>query len=173
IKTEIGRPPDYRRHLNHVLSSTQPEFSRAFLNHLCDLSSRMRAWNKIQIGQDEMRSWLRGRKAMLYFTQPSSRTVQSFTVACQILGIEPSLVQDQQVTSSVKDEKELESIRTFSSYYDLIIMRSPISGLATQAAEYLDSTKRPIPVVNAGGGVMHHPTQALLDIYTLDREEKN
>ncbi len=170
FQSEIGKPPDYRRYLRHVLTSTQDEFSRPFLNHFCDLTSRMRDWSQIQIGRDAMASWLHRKKAMLYFTQPSSRTVQSFEVACKILGMEPTLVQDPQVTSAVKDEKELESIRTFSSFYDIVIMRSPIPGLAGRAAEYLDThSNRPIPVINAGGGVAHHPTQALLDIYTLDR----
>ncbi len=169
-QAETGKPPDYRRHLRHVLATTQPEFSRPFLNLFCDLTSRMRDWGQIKPGRDAMRSWLRGRRAMLYFTQPSSRTVQSFEVACKMLGIEPTIVQDKQVTSAVKDEKELETIRTFSSYYDIIIMRSPISGLAARAAEYLDThSNRSLPVINAGGGTMHHPTQGLLDIYTLDR----
>ena len=62
-----------------------------------------------------------------------------------------------------------DSLRTFSSYVDVIIMRSWQQGLASRAAELMNSIPRPIPIVNAGSGPDQHPTQALLDIYTLDR----
>jgi len=61
----------------------------------------------------------------------------------------------------------MDSIRTFASYVDVIIMRSPVQGLAVEAAEHLDKTPRPVPIINAGSGKDEHPTQALLDIYTL------
>ena len=49
----------------------------------------------------------------------------------------------------------------------MIIMRSPVSGLCDRIADLLNTTNRPIPVINAGSGADEHPTQALLDIYTL------
>jgi aspartate carbamoyltransferase catalytic subunit len=60
-------------------------------------------------------------------------------------------------------------VRTFSSYFDLIIMRSEIGGLAERVAWLLSNSERPVPVINAGSGKDQHPTQALLDIYTLQR----
>ena len=60
-------------------------------------------------------------------------------------------------------------MRTFSSYVDLIIMRSPVAGLCNRIAAMLDETPRPVPIINAGSGPDEHPTQALLDIYTLKR----
>jgi aspartate carbamoyltransferase catalytic subunit len=60
-------------------------------------------------------------------------------------------------------------VRTFSSYFDLIIMRSEEKGLAERMAWVLSNSERPIPIINAGSGKDEHPTQALLDIYTLCR----
>jgi len=60
-------------------------------------------------------------------------------------------------------------VRTFSSYFDLIIMRTPEKGLAEHMAWVLSNSERPIPIINAGSGQDQHPTQALLDIYTLLR----
>src|SRR5690606_1884312 len=109
------------------------------------------------------------RRAMLYFTQPSTRTFLSFNNACHILGIRTSEIRDPSTSSEVKGERFEDSIRTFSSYVDVIIMRTREPGRAAQAARLMDSIPRPIPVINAGSGSDQHPTQALLDIYTLDR----
>jgi aspartate carbamoyltransferase catalytic subunit len=69
----------------------------------------------------------------------------------------------------VKGESFEDSIRTFSSYVDVIVMRTKESGRAAQAARLMDGIPRPVPVINAGSGSDQHPTQALLDIYTLAR----
>jgi len=60
-------------------------------------------------------------------------------------------------------------VRTFSSYFDLIIMRHPVGGFAERIAWLLSNTDRPVPVISAGSGKDQHPTQALLDVYTLQR----
>jgi aspartate carbamoyltransferase len=110
---------------------------------------------------------------MLYFTQPSTRTFLSFMAACQILGITCNEVRDASTSSETKGETRFDSIRMFSSYFDVIIMRSPIARLAESCAYLmndLDSKgQRSVPIVNAGSGADEHPTQALLDIYTLQR----
>jgi len=106
---------------------------------------------------------------MLYFVQPSTRTFLSFYSACQILGIKCAEVRDTKTSSEVKGESEEDTVRTFSSYFDLIIMRHPTANFAEKIANILNSTERPVPVINAGSGKDQHPTQALLDIYTLKR----
>jgi aspartate carbamoyltransferase catalytic subunit len=106
---------------------------------------------------------------MLYFTQPSTRTFLSFNNACHVLGMRTSEIRDPATSSEVKGESFEDSIRTFSSYVDVIIMRTRESGRAAQAARLMDSIPRPVPVINAGSGSDQHPTQALLDIYTLAR----
>jgi aspartate carbamoyltransferase catalytic subunit len=69
----------------------------------------------------------------------------------------------------VKGETFDDSIRTFSSYVDVIVMRTPEAGYAARAAALMDRIPRPVPIINAGSGKDQHPTQALLDIYTLER----
>ena len=80
-----------------------------------------------------------------------------------------SEIRDPSTSSEVKGESFEDSIRTFSSYVDVIIMRTKEAGRAAQAAKLMDSIPRPVPVINAGSGSDQHPTQALLDIYTLQR----
>jgi len=106
---------------------------------------------------------------MLYFSQPSTRTFLSFCAACQILGLRIGEVRDTSTSSEFKGESQEDSVRTFSSYFDMIIMRSETGGLAERMAWVLSNSERPIPIVNAGSGKDQHPTQALLDIYTLQR----
>lgn len=106
---------------------------------------------------------------MLYFVQPSTRTFLSFYSACQVLGIKCAEVRDPKTSSEVKGESEEDTVRTFSSYMDMIIMRHPEANFAEKIALLLNETERPVPVINAGSGKDQHPTQALLDIYTLDR----
>ncbi len=120
-----------------------------------------------------LQSLLPHRRAMLYFTQPSTRTFLSFQSACHILGIKNSEIRDTATSSEVKGESIEDSLRTFSSYVDLIIMRSPVRGLCDRVAAMLDTSDRPVPIINAGSGPDEHPTQALLDIYTLQRSFKD
>ena len=116
-----------------------------------------------------LRSLLPNQRAMLYFSQPSSRTFLSFCSACEILGMNIGEVRDTATSSEFKGETQEDSVRTFSSYFDLIVMRSQIGGLAERMAWLLSNTERPVPIINAGSGKDQHPTQALLDIYTLQR----
>ncbi len=129
----------------------------------------MRAIAKSPAGARFLQGLAPNRRAMLYFTQPSTRTFLSFSNACHILGIRTSEIRDPATSSEVKGESFEDAIRTFSSYVDVIIMRSRHPGRAALAARLMDSIARPVPVINAGSGSDQHPTQALLDIYTLDR----
>ena len=151
----------------HTLFAQQ--FDRALLDKLCRLATVIRAIAKTKAGAEFLKSQLSHRRAMLYFTQPSSRTYLSFLSACQILGIETGGVRDTSTSSEFKGESQEDSIRTFSSYFDLIIMRTREKGLAEKMAFTLSNSERPIPIINAGSGKDQHPTQALLDIYTLQR----
>ncbi len=151
----------------HCVISQQ--FNRESLDSLCDLATRIRRIGKSKVGMDFLSSLLMHKRAMLYFTQPSTRTFLSFYSACQILGIRPAEVRDPSISSEMKGETKEDTIRTFSSFFDLIIMRTPMQDFAEHMAWLLSNTERPIPVVNAGSGKDQHPTQALLDIYTLVR----
>ncbi len=151
----------------HVLKTQQ--FDRALLDGLCELTNAVRRFAKHREGLLFLRRLLADKRGMLYFTQPSTRTFLSFNNACQILGMQTSEIRDASTSSEVKGESLLESLRTFSSYVDVVIMRTQEEGLAEAAAELFDRIDRRVPIINAGSGKDQHPTQALLDIYTLER----
>jgi aspartate carbamoyltransferase catalytic subunit len=144
-------------------------FNRSLLDELCELATRVRTVAKTGVGARGLQKLLPTHRAMLYFTQPSTRTFLSFNNACHILGMRTSEIRDPAVSSEVKGESFDDAIRTFSSYVDVIIMRTREPGRAAQAARLMDRIGRPVPVINAGSGADQHPTQALLDIYTLAR----
>lgn len=160
--------------LRHVIFAGQlwPEL----LEDLGHTADQIRVMSKSRPGQDFLRDLLAHRRAMLYFTQPSTRTFLSFTAACQILGMTCNEVRNPSTSSEAKGETRFDSIRMFSSYFDLIIMRSPVARLAESCAYLMNdletSGQRSVPIINAGSGADEHPTQALLDIYTLQRTFK-
>jgi aspartate carbamoyltransferase catalytic subunit len=151
----------------HVLDPRQ--FNRAYLDELCRLTTRVRGLAKTKEGARMLQTMLPHKRAMLYFTQPSTRTFLSFSNACHVLGIRTSEIRDPSTSSEVKGESFEDSIRTFSSYVDVIIMRTWGAGMAHASAALMDRIHRRIPIINAGSGKDQHPTQALLDIYTLER----
>ena len=156
-----------RPQIFHCLNSRQ--FSRQFVEEACHLADLTREIAKTKKGMEFLSTVLQDKRAMLYFAQPSTRTFLSFYSACQILGIPCAEVRDTRTSSEVKGESEEDTVRTFSSFFDLIIMRHYRAGFAETIAELLDGTDRTVPVINAGSGKDQHPTQALLDIYTLKR----
>jgi aspartate carbamoyltransferase catalytic subunit len=151
----------------HTLFAQQ--FGHALLERLALLANEIRAISKTRAGTEFLRSQVAHKRAMLYFSQPSSRTFLSFASACQILGVSTGEVRDTSISSEFKGESREDSVRTFSSYFDMIIMRTPEKGLAEHMAWVLSNSERPIPIINAGSGQDQHPTQALLDVYTLLR----
>jgi len=157
--------------LRHVIFSGQ--YSVELLEELCTIADNIRLLSKSRDGQDFLLNLLHPKRAMLYFTQPSTRTFLSFMAACQILGMTCNEVRDPRTSSETKGETRFDSIRMFSSYFDLIIMRSKIARLAESCAYLMTDLEktgnRSVPIVNAGAGTDEHPTQALLDIYTLQR----
>lgn len=154
----------------HVISANQ--FNLSFLEDLFHLTNKIRKLNKSKEGLLYLSNLLNHKRAMLYFTQPSTRTFLSFQSACHILGLRTSEIRNASLSSEKKGESIEDSLRTFSSYVDLIIMRSEVRGLCSKIASLLDETNRPVPIINAGSGPDEHPTQALLDLYTLKRSFK-
>ena len=151
----------------HTLFAQQ--FDHALLDRLATLANEIRAIAKTRAGMGFLHELICHKRAMLYFSQPSSRTFLSFLSACQILGVQTGEVRDTSTSSEFKGESREDSLRTFSSYFDMIIMRTPEKGLAERMAWMLSQSERPVPIINAGSGQDQHPTQALLDIYTLMR----
>lgn len=145
------------------------QFNRETLERVCTLATKIRRIAKRREGALFLASLLSHKRAMLYFSQPSSRTFLSHLSACEILGMRTGSVRDAATSSELKGESKEDSVRTFSSYFDLVIMRCPEKGLAERMAWVVGNSERRIPIINAGSGKDQHPTQALLDIYTLYR----
>lgn len=146
------------------------QFDREFLDRMCNLADLIRQLAKTKAGQFKLRHLLPHKRAMLYFVQPSTRTFLSFQNACHVLGLSVSEIRGTSTSSEVKGESPEDTIRTFASYVNMIISRHHEAGFAEKTAWVLNQTHRPVPVLNGGSGPDQHPTQALLDIYTLERE---
>ena len=151
----------------HMLYAQQ--FDRRMLDELCALADQVRKLNKSPGGAAFLRSRLSSRNALNLFAQPSTRTFMSFLVAEQRLGMQVVDIRDVATSSQAKGESLQNSVRTFSSYVDLIVMRHPDRGAAEMAAYEMNMADRRVPVINGGSGQDQHPTQALLDIYTLQK----
>ena len=100
------------------------------------------------------------------FYEPSTRTRLSFEAAMLRLGGGVISVADASVTSVAKGETIADTVRIVGSYADIIVIRHPLEGSARVAADYAD-----VPVINAGDGSHEHPTQTLLDLYTIRKEK--
>ena len=144
------------------------QFDRKSLDRFFTLATKIRTIAKNKEGLDWLQTLLSNKRAILYFIQPSTRTFLSFQSACYILGMKVSEIRSTSTSSELKGESPEDTVRTFSSYTDLIIMRHFEEGFAEKTAWLLNKTKRPVPVINGGSGKDQHPTQALLDLYTLN-----
>lgn len=112
---------------------------------------------------------LKGNIVTLLFYEPSSRTFGSFSAAVKQLGGQTIEIQDPQHFSSVaKGETLVDTIKVFEAYSDAIVIRHPIKGTAAVAAEAASF----VPIINAGDGIGQHPTQGLLDLYTIYEKHK-
>ncbi len=105
---------------------------------------------------------LKGKVIACLFYEPSSRTFSSFVSATQRVGAGTIQLLGMQASSVAKGETLEDTIRTFGCYADAIVMRHPETGAALQAAKVSY-----VPIINAGDGKGEHPTQALLDAYTI------
>lgn len=107
---------------------------------------------------------LRGRIMASLFYEPSTRTQLSFASACERLGAQVIGFSSGEVSSKAKGETLADTIHMVEGYSDVIVLRHPLEGSARLAADIAD-----IPVINAGDGANQHPTQTLLDLFTIER----
>ncbi len=110
---------------------------------------------------------LNGKVVATLFFEPSTRTRLSFESAVNRLGGKVIGFSDASSTSVQKGETLKDTIITVSKYADLIVMRNPKEGSARYASEVSD-----VPVINAGDGANQHPTQCLLDLYSIRKTQK-
>jgi len=153
--------------LHHVMHSNQ--FPIKLMEELFEIADLIKEITRKPNGIEFLKSLLSHKKAMLYFTQPSTRTFLSFLTACQMVGMDTGEVRDPSLSSEYKGESQEDGVRVFSSYFDMIIMRDPKPGFCEYMAYLLDNTGRSVPIINGGSGKDQHPTQALLDLYTIHR----
>ncbi len=136
------------------------QFSTSDLEILFPLTTKMK-----HIGANAKPSdLLKGNIVTLLFYEPSSRTFGSFAAAVKQLGGQTVEIQNPQTFSSVSKGETLEdTIKTFECYSDAIVIRHPVAGSAQKAADAAFF----VPIINAGDGIGEHPTQGLLDLYTI------
>lgn len=104
----------------------------------------------------------RGKVVVSVFWEPSTRTATSFEAATYYLEASHIGIKGVDTTSVQKGETFEDTVRAYASYGDILVLRHPEVGAAHKAASLVD-----IPVINAGDGINEHPTQALLDLFTL------
>jgi len=108
-----------------------------------------------------------GKVVATLFFEPSTRTRLSFESAANRMGAKVIGFSDASSSSTSKGESLSDTIKTVSCYADLIVMRHPIEGSARWASEVAS-----VPVINAGDGANQHPTQCLLDLYSIRKTQK-
>jgi aspartate carbamoyltransferase catalytic subunit len=109
---------------------------------------------------------LKGKILATLFFEPSTRTRLSFEAAMLKLGGSVIGFAEAEIASVKKGENLADTVRTVENYADVIALRHPLDGAAKLAAEFSK-----VPIINAGSGAEEHPTQALLDLYTMQKEK--
>ncbi len=116
--------------------------------------------------QNPNRDILAGKVVATLFFEPSTRTRLSFETAVNRLGGRVIGFSDASTTSSSKGETLKDTIMMVSNYADLIVMRHHIEGAARYASEFA-----PVPIINAGDGANQHPSQTMLDLYSINKTQ--
>lgn len=137
------------------------DFSREEINYILQTASSMESIAKK--GSD----MLHGKILGTLFFEPSTRTRLSFEAAINKLGGTAIGFAEPKVAAIKKGENLADTIRVVENYADVLVLRHPLEGAARLASEFAE-----VPVINAGSGAEEHPTQALLDLYTILKEKK-
>ncbi|MDB5185483.1 MAG: Aspartate carbamoyltransferase [Candidatus Saccharibacteria bacterium] len=149
----------------HVLTARQ--FNKRQLKQLFAKADRMRVVLQSPLLRHKLVDEHRGLVVATLFYEPSTRTRLSFESAAQRLGIGVVSTENaSEYSSATKGETLEDTIRTVASYADAIVLRHKEEGAAEQAAAVSLA-----PIINAGDGKGEHPTQGLLDLYTIQREK--
>ena len=140
------------------------QFSRDDLNYIFGVAHEMREMVE-RVGSFDL---LKGKILANLFYEPSTRTSSSSTSAMERLGGSVIPINEVIYSSIAKGESLPDTIRTLECYADVIVLRHPEVGASAQAAQYARK-----PIINAGDGIGEHPTQALLDLFTIVSELKD
>jgi aspartate carbamoyltransferase len=137
------------------------QFTRSDLEYIFGVAAEMRAMVE-RVGTFDL---LKGKILANLFYEPSTRTSSSFTSAMERLGGSVIPINEVRYSSVAKGESLPDTVRTLECYADVIVLRHPEVGASALAAQYARK-----PIINAGDGVGEHPTQALLDLFTIFEE---
>lgn len=136
------------------------DFSREEIDYILDKSTKM---EQVASKSSDL---LEGKILATLFFEPSTRTRLSFEAAMLKLGGSTIGFAEIESASVKKGENLADTIRTVENYADVIALRHPLDGAAKLAAEYSK-----VPIINGGSGSEEHPTQALLDLHTIQKEK--
>ena len=136
------------------------DFSQQEINHILEVTKTMEPLAKA--GSD----MLKGKILATLFFEPSTRTRLSFETAMLKLGGSYIGFAEPDIASVRKGENLADTIRTVENYADIIALRHSLEGSAKLAAEFAK-----VPIINGGSGSEEHPTQALIDLYTIRKEK--
>ncbi|MBI9043188.1 MAG: aspartate carbamoyltransferase [Anaerolineaceae bacterium] len=155
----FGDRQDSTYYFKDILSVKQ--FSREDLNYIFGVAHEMFEMVR-RVGTFDL---LKGKILANLFYEPSTRTSASFTAAMERLGGSVIPISEVKYSSVSKGESLPDTVRTLERYADAIVLRHPEVGSSALAAKYTEK-----PIINAGDGVGEHPTQALLDLFTIIEE---
>ncbi|MFK5955256.1 MAG: hypothetical protein QM477_02290 [Planctomycetota bacterium] len=139
----------------HSSEALNTPFLQAFFQRVEELEAR----------PSDFEDALRGSVIATVFAEPSTRTRLSFEAAAHRLGASVISMADPKTSSESKGESLVDMARVIGSYVDLLVLRHPLDGASRLASQVTQ-----VPVVNGGDGRLGHPTQTLVDLYTLYRE---
>ncbi len=145
--------------MKHLISIT--DLDKEDINYILEKAEE---FEDVAMGKRKLRI-LEGKILGNLFFEPSTRTRMSFEVAMKRLGGDVINMTAQEASSVAKGETLADTVRVVSGYCDAIVIRHPLEGAARFAAE-----NSSVPVINAGDGAGQHPTQTLLDLYTIKKE---
>jgi aspartate carbamoyltransferase catalytic subunit len=146
----------YKKDIVSIKDFTRQDLE--FIFYITDKISTLRPKEKIELGK--------GRILGYIFYEPSTRTRMSFEAAMASLGGSSIGIFDPRSSSIEKGESLADTIRTMDLYSDVIVLRHPLDGSSRFAGELSRN-----PIINAGSGSEEHPTQAMLDLYTIKKEK--
>ena len=144
---------------SHIISMRS--FSRDMIDHILDTAESL---EPIASGKTKS-SLLEGKVLAVMFFEPSTRTRMSFETAMMRLGGDVLSLGSVDASSIAKGETLADTIRVVNGYSNAIVLRHNKEGAAQLASEFSS-----VPIINAGDGAGHHPTQTLLDLYTIRRQ---
>lgn len=143
----------------HIISIK--DFSREEIDFVLAKSQIMEK----KLNSNKTGSLMKDKILATLFFEPSTRTRMSFEAAIKRLGGTSIGFNLSEITSEVKGETVIDTVRIAEGYADIIVIRHPVEGSSRLASEYVE-----IPLINGGDGANQHPTQTLLDLYTIKKE---